>query len=212
MHRLIFCLLLLAAPTLAQQAQPAGQSRQDRTPEEYIKLLESERRLSGLQVDRVVEALKLQPGQRIADLGAGSGVFSRPMAQKVGPKGLIYAIDIDSELLKYLEKTARERNLTNIKTLLGTETDAKIPEKVDLIAIIDTMHHIQNQPQYVKGLRKYLKPGGRVAILDFSRDWPAGHEKMVYKLEDLDGWMKAAGFQRVEQFDFLANNFFVIYK
>ena len=211
MKKLVFILLLLTIPGYAQQAQPAGQARQDRTPEEYIKLLESERRLSGLQVDRVVESLKIQPGQRIADLGAGSGVFSRPMAQKVGPKGIIYAIDIDAELLKYLEKTARERNLTNIKTIIGTETDAKIPERVDLIAIIDTMHHIQNQREYVKGLRKYLKRNGRVAILDFSKDWPAGHEKMIYKLEDLDGWMKEAGFKRVEQFDFLSNNFFVIY-
>ncbi|MFN0086259.1 MAG: class I SAM-dependent methyltransferase [Blastocatellia bacterium] len=212
MNKLLLFLLVLSVPAYSQQPQPAGQSRQNRSPDEYIQLLESERRLSGLQVDRVVESLKIEPGQRIADLGAGSGVFSRPMSLKTGPKGIIYAIDIDAELLKYLEKTARERNLPNIRTIVGTETDAKIPERVDLIAIIDTMHHIQNQREYVKGLRKYLKPDGRVAIIDFSRDWPAGHEKMIYTLADLDGWMKEAGFKRVEQFDYLATSFFVIYK
>ena len=208
--------ILLALPLLfvsaQQQPQPAGQSRGGRSAEEYIKLLESERRIEGLQIAKVVEALKVRPDDRVCDLGAGSGLFTRPLARKSGGKGVVYAVDIDSELLKHVERTAQEQKLTNIKPILASETDPKLPEPVDLITIIDTLHHIGNQAEYLKGLKKYLRPGGRVAVIDFSRDWPAGHEKMAYTVGDLDGWMTAAGFKRVEQHDFLDNNFFVVYR
>jgi 2-polyprenyl-3-methyl-5-hydroxy-6-metoxy-1,4-benzoquinol methylase len=214
MKRLSVTLLaLLIIPVYARQAQsPQGQSRGGRTAEEYIKLLESEGRIEGLRVTKVIETLKIKPGDRVCDLGAGSGLFTRPLAQKTGGKGVVYAVDIDAALLKHVELTAQEQKLTNIKTILASETDPKLPEPVDLIAIIDTLHHISNQAEYLKGLKKYLKPGGRIAIIDFSKSWPAGHEKMVYTVNDLDGWMTAAGFKRVEQHDFLENNFFVVYQ
>jgi ubiquinone/menaquinone biosynthesis C-methylase UbiE len=208
--------LLLSLPLLfvsaQERRQSSGQSRGARSPEEYINLLESERRIEGLQVDKVVEALKVKPDDRVCDLGAGSGLFTRPLARKASGKGVVYAVDIDSELLKYVERAAQEQKLANIKPIQASETDPNLPEAVDLITIIDTLHHIGNQAEYLKGLKKRLKPGGRVAIIDFSRDWPAGHEKMIYTVSDLDGWMTAAGFKRVEQYDFLANNFFVVYQ
>ena len=207
---LLITLLLCSAIVFAQQ--PQGQSRGNRSADEYIKLLESERRQSELQVAKVVEALKIKPGQHVADIGSGSGLFTRPLAKQTGAKGIVYAVDIDPELIKYVEKTAAEQKLTNIKTIMGGEADPKLPEKVDLIVIIDTLHHIANQPTYLKGLKKYLKSNGRIALIDFSKTWPAGHEKMVYKVEDLDGWMKAAGFKQVEKYDFLDNDFFVVYQ
>ena len=207
----IILLALLVIPAFAQQP-PAGQSRGNRTPDEYVKLLESERRISELQVDRVIAALKIKPGQKIADLGAGSGLFTRPMAAKLAGTGIVYAIDIDPDLLKHIEKTAQEQKLSNIRTVLGTETDPKLPAPVDLIVIIDTLHHIQNQSAYLKNLKRYLRPDGRIAIIDFTNDWPAGHEKMRYTLADLEGWMKAAGYTRTAKFDFLHNDFFVVYQ
>ncbi len=207
----IILLALLVIPAFAQQP-PSGQSRGNRTPDEYVKLLESERRISELQVDRVIAALKIKPGQKIADLGAGSGLFTRPMAAKLAGTGIVYAIDIDPDLLKHIEKTAQEQKLSNIRTVLGTETDPKLPAPVDLIVIIDTLHHIQNQSAYLKNLKRYLRPDGRIAIIDFTNDWPAGHEKMRYTLADLEGWMKAAGYTRTAKFDFLHNDFFVVYQ
>jgi SAM-dependent methyltransferase len=203
---------LLFAPARQAQQTPQGQSRGNRTADEYVKLLESESRIGGLQVTRVVEALKVKPGDRICDLGSGSGLFTRPLAQKAGAKGEVYAVDIDPELLKHVEQTAQQQKLTNIKTIFGSEADPKLPEPVDLITIIDTLHHIGKQETYLKGLKKYLKPGARIAIIDFSKNWPAGHEKMAYTVKDLDGWMTAAGFKRIEQYDFLDNNFFVVYQ
>jgi ubiquinone/menaquinone biosynthesis C-methylase UbiE len=187
-------------------------AQQQRSAEEYIKLLESERRIEGLQVQRVVEALNVKPGQRICDLGAGSGLFTRPLAQAVGSQGVVYAVDIDPALLKHVEKTAQEQKLANIKTVLAGADDPKLPEPVDLIAIIDTLHHIGNQPTYLKNLRRYLRPNGRIAVIDFSKTWPAGHEKMIYKLEDLNGWMQAAGLKLITQHYFLDNDFFVVYQ
>jgi ubiquinone/menaquinone biosynthesis C-methylase UbiE len=203
---LLSIIVLCAVPSLAQQ------SRNDRTPEEYVNLLESERRISGLQVDKVIETLKVKPGQRIADIGAGSGLFTRPLAHKVGSKGVVYAVDVDAELIKHVEKTARQQQLTNIRMILAPESDPKLPEPVDLIVIIDTLHHIASQPAYLKGLKRYLRRGGRIAIIDFSHEWPAGHEKMKYTLDDLEAWMKAAKFKRTEKYEFLSNDFFVVYK
>ncbi|HEX4947851.1 MAG TPA: methyltransferase domain-containing protein [Blastocatellia bacterium] len=202
---LFLCLSLFLLAGLAQQPQR-------RTADEYIKVLETERRIEGLQVQKVIETLKIKPGQRVGDLGAGSGLFARPIAKQLGEKGIVYAIDVDPGLLKHIEKTAAAEKITNIKTVLAAEDDAKLPEKVDLIVIIDTLHHIGNQGPYLKGLKKYLKPDGRVAIIDFSETWPAGHESMKYSLDQLEGWMKDAGFKRTEKHDFLNNNFFVIYK
>jgi len=207
----ILLLAFLFIPVTAQQPSQS-QSRGNRSAEEYVKLLEGESRINALQVLNVIKTLKVRSGQRVCDLGAGSGLFTRPLAQRVGDKGIVYAVDIDADLLKHVEKTAREQKLTNIKTILGAEDDPKLPEPVDLIAIIDTLHHISNQAAYLKGLKKYLKPEGRIAILDFSKNWPAGHEKMIYTVDDLDGWMTAAGFKRTEKHDFLENNFFVVYR
>lgn len=206
----IACLLLFCyAAAVAQQ--PQGQSRGERSPEEYIKLLESERRVETLQVPKVIETLKIKSNHKIADIGSGSGLFTRPLAKHAN-KGTVYAVDIDQKLIDYVAKTAADEKLTNIKTILAPEDDPKLPEPVDLIVIIDTMHHIASQPTYVKTLKKYLRKNGRIAIIDFSKTWPAGHEKMVYKLEDLDGWMKNAGYKQVEKYDFLDNDFFVVYR
>lgn len=199
---LFILLALLLLPALAQQ----------RTAEEYITLLESERRIEGLQVARLVDSLLIKQGQRVCDLGSGSGLFTRPFARAAGPQGIVYAVDIDDNLLKYVEKTAQEQRLTNIKTIRAAENDPKLPEPVDLIAIVDTLHHIANQPTYLKNLKRYLRPNGRIAIVDFSKTWPAGHEKMIYTMEDLTKWMDAAGFKMVSQHYFLNNNFFVIYQ
>jgi 2-polyprenyl-3-methyl-5-hydroxy-6-metoxy-1,4-benzoquinol methylase len=198
-------------PTGQSAAPPQGAPRQ-RTAEEYIQLLETERRVSELQVEQVIASLGVREGMRVADLGSGSGLFTRPLAKQVGASGVVYAVDVDEKLLAHVLKTATERGLTNVRPIFADANDAQLPEPVDLIAIIDTLHHIPAPSEYVKGLRKYLRKGGRVAIIDFSKEWPAGHESMVYQLSDLEKWMKDAKFKRVQSFDFLQNNFFLIFQ
>jgi ubiquinone/menaquinone biosynthesis C-methylase UbiE len=185
---------------------------QQRDPESYAKLLEGAERVAKLQVPRVVAALEVRPGMRVADLGSGSGLFTRPLARAVGDAGTVYAVDIDEGMLKIVVRSAVEQKIANIRTVLATPDDPKLPEPVDLVFICDTLHHITGQGAYLKTLRKYLKPGGRVAVIDFGAQWPQGHESFRYGTGELDAWMTAAGFARSAEHDFLDNSFFLIYR
>jgi len=196
-------LLSALAPAAAQQGQ--------RTPEEYAKFLEGAERVSRMQVPRVVGALALTPGMSVADVGSGSGLFTRPIAKAIAP-GTAYAVDIDAALLAIVERSAREAGLQNVRTVHAAPDDPKLPQPVDLAFICDTLHHIQNQGAWLKTLRKYLRPGGRVAVIDFSEGWPEGPEPMRYTVAQLDGWMKDAGLSRVASHDWLENSFFVVYR
>jgi ubiquinone/menaquinone biosynthesis C-methylase UbiE len=200
------------AVVLVFAAAVAALPAQQRTPEEYAKFLEGAERVARMQVPRVVEALELKPGMKVADVGSGSGLFTRPIAKAVQPGGMAYAVDIDEALLKIVDRSAREQQIGNIRTVLAAADDPKLPEPVDLIFICDALHHIGGQAAYLKNLRQYLRPSGRVAIIDFSTSWPQGHEKMQYSVAELDGWMKDAGFRRAQAFDWLDNSFFHVYR
>lgn len=193
-------------------AASAVTSAQQANPEAYAKTLEGPERVARMQVTRVVEALGIKTGDRVADIGSGSGLFTRPMARAAGPAGVAYAVDIDAGLLKVVERSAREANIENIRTVLAATDDPKLPEPVDVALICDALHHIGNQGPYIKTLNKYVKPGGRVAVIDFSERWPAGHESMRFTTAQLDGWMKDAGFSREASYDWLDNSFFIVYR
>lgn len=185
---------------------------QQRTPEEYAKFLEGAERVARMQVARVVQALDLHPGMKVADLGSGSGLFTRPMALAVGPDGIAYAVDVDDALLAIVARSASEQKITNIRTVKADPGDPKLPEPVDVVLICDTLHHIANQGPYLQDLRKYLKPGGRIAIIDFGENWPQGHEAMRYSRDDLERWMTGAGFTQVSSHDWLDDSFFIVYR
>ena len=201
---------ILALATLACAQALAAQQQQD--PEAYAKTLEGAARVARMQVPRVIETLAIPPGSKVADIGSGSGLFSRPIAQHLGRAGVLYAVDIDAGLLKIVDRTSKEAGLTNVRTILAATDDPKLPEQVDLAFICDALHHIGNQAEYFKTLAKYIRPGGRIAVIDFSEKWPVGHEKMQYSVSDLDGWMKAIGFAQIASHSYLENSFFVIYR
>ncbi len=178
----------------------------------YLYTLESTDRVENLQVDRVIQALRLQTGQKVADVGAGTGVFSFPLAEALGDSGRVYAVDVNPELLSHIEETARAEGVENIQTVLAAENDPLIPEAVDLIFLCDTLHHIDNQAEYVKTLRKYLRAGRRVAVIDFGEDSPHLLPSMKYSLLELKQWMQADEYELMEEHDFLQDNFFVIHR
>jgi arsenite methyltransferase len=189
----------------------AAAAYQQRSPEEYAKFLEGAERVARMQVPRVVAALQLKPGMKVADIGSGSGLFTRPIANAVAPKGVAYAVDIDPALLKIVERTAGEQHIMNIRIVQAAAADPKLPEPVDLAFVCDTLHHIQQPEAYLQTLKKYLTSEGRIAVIDFSDTWPQGHESMRYSLQQLEGWMKAAGMVKVTDSPWLDNSFFVIY-
>ena len=195
--------LLLTAVVAAQQ----------RDPKQYQQILENPDRLAALQVDRVVEALDLRPGMRVADLGAGTGVFTVPLAKAVGASGKVYAIDVDADLLAIVRDKAKSEDLANIETIVAGATDSRVPESVDLLFICDTMHHLPDQAAYVRQFAKLLRPGGRVVVIDFAEGhWPEGHEQFAITPAQVDGWMEAAGFRRTARHTFLETNFFHVYE
>jgi arsenite methyltransferase len=195
--------LLLTAVAAAQQ----------RDPKQYQQILENPDRLAALQVDRVVEALGLRPGMRVADLGAGTGVFTVPIAKAVGDEGKVYAIDVDSGLLAIVDSKVKAEGVTNVATVAAGATDPRLPEPVDLLFLCDTLHHLPNQGSYVRQFAKLLRPGGRVVVIEFAEGhWPAGHEEFTITPAQVDGWMQAAGFRRTARHTFLETNFFHVYE
>jgi predicted methyltransferase len=116
---------------------------------------------------QVVERLDIEPGARVADLGAGGGYFTWYLAAAVGPRGKVYAVEIDETALAIIEKEMKSRGATNVVPIRAEPGDAKIPEPVDLVFSCDTYHHMKNRVAYFRSLARYLKPDGKVAILDF---------------------------------------------
>jgi ubiquinone/menaquinone biosynthesis C-methylase UbiE len=175
----------------------------------YIDHMESQGRLERIQVERVLQALELVPGSRVADIGAGSGLFTRAMAKKVAP-GVVYAVDINPTLLSHIEKSAEEAALVNIETILAAEDDPHLPEALDLVFICDTLHYIPEPAQYLSQLRAQVRPGGRVAIIDFFRNWPPMSNQ--FSPEQLESWMESAGFARVARHDFIEDQYVLIFQ
>jgi ubiquinone/menaquinone biosynthesis C-methylase UbiE len=126
--------------------------------------------------DAVLDAIGVKPGMTVADLGAGTGYFSMHLAKAVGEKGRVIAIEIEPNLVKYMKERAEKANLTQIVPVLASPADPHLPEHgVDLVLIVDTWHHIDDRLQYVLTLAAGLKPGGRVAVVDFKKgDFPVG--------------------------------------
>ena len=122
----------------------------------YIDHMETPDRVERMQVERVVETLRLVPGSAVADIGAGSGLFTRTLAKAVAP-GVVYAVDINANLLAHIEKIAKEDGLANIETVLATEGDPRLPEPLDLIFICDVLHLMDDPELYLKGLDPFQR-------------------------------------------------------
>ena len=134
------------------------------------------------------------------------------MTISIATDAVVFAIDIDQELLDYNRGKIQEAKLNNVKFILGEFDNPKLPPKsVDLVFICDVVHHIEHRQLYLSSLRESLKPAGRVAIIDYKTNWPAGHEQMKYTTAELLTWMTTAGFQKKEEFDLIPDAFFFIF-
>ncbi len=119
--------------------------------------------------EEVIQALNIRPGDSVADLGSGSGYFTFLLAKAVGPSGKVYAIDIDGDMNAYVAARAREEGDSNIEVILAKPQDPLLPQSgVDLIFSCITYHHLGDRVAYFQNAGKYLRPGGRVAIIDFN--------------------------------------------
>jgi ubiquinone/menaquinone biosynthesis C-methylase UbiE len=184
-----------------------------RTTEEWLKTLDSQNRVAKLKVNEAVAALGLKPGSVVADIGAGSGVFTIPLAKAVAT-GRVYAVDIEQGLVDHITKKAKEQKMDNVRGVLGQFTDPNLPaHDVDLAFIYDVLHHIENRAEYLKNLAPYLKAAGRIAVIDFYPE--LGPHKNDAKLQitkdQTKAWMAAAGLKPVAEHKLYDDKWFVVY-
>jgi len=205
---------LAAAALLLSFNAVAGAQLASRPVDEWVKTLDTPQRIETLKIDQVVQKLKLKPGSIVADIGAGTGLFEGALAAAVAPGGTVYAEDIDKDLLAHIDQRAKELKVSNVRTVLGAFTDPKLPVRtVDLALINDVLHHIQDRAAFLKNLAGYLKPGGRIAIIDFvpekggHRDQP---ELQVTK-DQARAWLTSAGLKPAEDIDLFQEKYFLIF-
>ncbi|MBU0753496.1 MAG: class I SAM-dependent methyltransferase [Planctomycetes bacterium] len=183
----------------------------------YIAMLERDERAEFQKPDQVMEALALKPGEKVADIGAGSGYFTVPVAKAVGPGGRVWALDISQEMLDYLENRLLVEELENVELKKVLKDDPLLPAGAcNTILMIDTIHYVQNRAAYAKKLRDGLAPGGRLVIIDYipksmeERPWGPHPDQQISR-ETLDAEMAAAGLKPVKVHDFLTEQYFVEY-
>lgn len=137
------------------------------------------------QPDRLLDALGIKPGDTVADVGAGVGYFSLRLAQRVGPEGRVLAIDIQKEMLAMLAKNQRRAGLRNIRRILSTVTDPKLPEgEVDLVLMVDVYHEFSHPVEMLDGIRRSLKPDGRVVFVEYRGEDPRVPIKLLHKMTE----------------------------
>jgi ubiquinone/menaquinone biosynthesis C-methylase UbiE len=122
---------------------------------------------------RAIRALRIEPGQVVADIGAGSGYYSLLLSKAVGLKGRVYATDIQPEMLTILKGKLEAQSITNVQLVLGNETETKLPDaSVDLAIMVDVYHELQQPQVFLQSVRRALKPGGRLVLIEFRKEDP----------------------------------------
>lgn len=207
--------LVTAAALLSTAAGPAAGQLASKPAPEWIATLERPERVAGLKIDYIISKLDLKPGQIVADIGAGPGVISIPMAKAVAPAGKVYAVDIDQGFLDHIAMRAREQNASNVVPVLGKFTDPALPDRnVDVALFHDVLHHIKDRAGYLKATASYVKPGGRIAIVELSPTL-GGHKdqpELQVTKEQAAQWLADAGFKAVQEFNGLsADKWFIVY-
>jgi SAM-dependent methyltransferase len=178
----------------------------------YLARLDDPARAEWQLPDRVVAALKLKKGDVAAEVGSGTGLFTLRMAKAIGEGGRVYAIDVDSRMLDLLAERAAAAEAWGIVGLLAPDGGGLPPEPVDLVLMANVLHHVQDRAEYLRALGTRLRPGGRIAIVDFhDRDLPIGPPR-DHRLsrEDAISALEEAGLRLVREERFLPHQYFVV--
>jgi len=201
---------LLSGPAAAQTPHTHQHSFGD--AEQWAKVFDDPERDAWQKPHDVIQALALKPDAIVADIGSGTGYFSVRFAHMV-PKGRVYGVDTEPGMVKHLADRATREGMKNVTAVAGKPGDPRLPEKADLVILVDVYHHVENREQYFRQLQKSLRPGGRVAIIDFRMDSPEGPPKSARIAPDrVTAEMKRAGYALAQEYAFLPNQYFLVFQ
>jgi ubiquinone/menaquinone biosynthesis C-methylase UbiE len=192
-------------------AAPDHLKHQFDNPSEWAKSFDDPARDDWQMPARVIDALQLTPGMKVADVGAGTGYFTMRLA-KAPAAPTVYAVDIEKGMVEHIQQRAMHDGLTNIVGVLAGADRSNLPEPVDLVLMVDTYHHIPNRVAYFNALKSHMKPGARLAIIDFRKGAPAGPpEEFRFTAEQISAELAQAGFALQTSHDFLPRQLFLVY-
>jgi SAM-dependent methyltransferase len=233
--RWLFALLLVlgGATTVGSLAQTAPEAPGDHTlegdhhsgghsdrgyhrsfdqAEKWAKEFDDPSRDAWQKPNEVLDALHLDRTARVADLGAGTGYFSARIARLI-PEGKLFAVDIEPDMLRFLGERAQREHLSVLVPVLASAGSPNLPEPVDLVLVVDTYHHIDDRLAYFAALRASLRPGGRLAIVDFKADSPNGPPpEHRISAERVTAELNAAGYSLLATHLFLPRQYFLVFR
>jgi len=169
--------------------------------------------IANRQPNKIMESLTINSGDHIADIGAGGGYFTFRLAEATGPKGKVYAIDVDEGIIYYLKQEAKRRNLHNVKTILAKNDDPQLPEnEIDLILVSNTYHHLTDRVHYFAQIKHYLRPNAKIAIIEINgQSWFSGLFGHDTSPETIRFEMEKAGYVLEKTHEFLSDQSFQIF-
>ena len=206
----LMAVLLLACALRAQEHAPTAHHGFGDVAH-WAGVFESPDRAKWQKPDEVVQALDLKPGQTVIDIGAGTGYFTRRFAKAVGPSGAVIGLDVEPGMVDYMKTDARTLGLQNYHARVVKADDPELsPNSADVIFFCDTLHHVDDRLAYLRKLAPALKPGGRIAVVDFKKNAPEGPPKrMKLSRERMIDQFSKAGYNMVREYKFLPYQYFL---
>lgn len=210
---LTLSLLANIASARSQTSTQATPAEQRKTSDPYkgdLSIFESPGRDQRLQINRVMDILGITTGKSVADIGAGSGWFTVRAAKRVGGMGLVYAVDINDDAVHYIEKRANKEKLPNVKAILSTPDDPRVPSNsVDAVLMLKTYHEISHPVELLKNLRAALRPGAKIGIIDRNgngEDHGIQRDVIVREADE-------AGYKLLDKYDFVKDgmDYFLVF-
>jgi SAM-dependent methyltransferase len=206
---LVITALSLFATAAAQSPHSHQHSFGD--AEKWSHVFDDPEREAWQKPHAVIDALALKPEAVVADLGAGTGYFAARLANML-PKGIVYAVDLEPDMVRYLGERAKREGLANLEPVQAAAGDARLPGKVDLVLLVDVYHHIEARESYFRQLAASLRPGARIAVIDFRLDSPEGPPKAArIAPEQVKAELARAGYALAEEHGFLPRQYFLLF-